>query len=295
MSDKIPVSVLIMTKNEEMNIRKCLESVKWADEIVMVDSASTDRTLEIAGEYTDRIYRYTWDKKWPKKIWSLEKPGFRNDWILMIDADERATEEFREEIAPVVSGEDSGCAGFIVRYHYWFLGRYIKYSDPVRKLILFRKSKARFESYDISGADAIEDLEVGHEHPVIDGKVGRVKAPILHEDTRPLYYYFDRHNRYSTWEAYLIHKGKYKEEEAAVKPGISGGWLNMRRLMKYVFLHLPLKPLVYFVYSYIFRLGLLDGYAGFMYNLCKVFYVFQIDIKLNELKLREKKSKYFPT
>jgi len=292
MSERIPVSVLIMTKNEEMNIRACLESVKWADEIIVVDSQSSDRTLKIVKEYTDKIYQYAWNGKNPKKNWSLEAPKFFHDWILMIDADERATIGFKAEIEKIVSDSANQYAGYLVRYHYRFLNKYIKFGDPVRKLIFFRKSRSRFESYDISGADTIKDLEVGHEHPVIDGAIGCARSPILHEDNRPLYYYFDRHNRYSTWEAYLIYKDRYgKNTPAKVEPKMLGSWLNARRLMKQAFLYLPFKPIVYFIYSYFFRLGFLDGYPGLCYNICKSVYAYQIGLKLRELKTSLKKSK----
>jgi hypothetical protein len=216
-------------------------------------------------------------------------PKFSNDWILMSDADERATPEFKQELEVIVNDDSNRFAGYLVRYHYLFLGKYIRFGDPVRKFILFRKSKARYEIYDMKGVEAIQPLEVGHEHPVIDGPLGLIKNPILHEDTRPLHYYFDRHSRYSTWEAYLIYNERYeKKSPAGIRPKISSGWLNARRFMKHVFLHMPFRPLAYFTYSYFFRLGFLDGYPGFAYNIRKAFYAFQIGIKLHELKLNNK-------
>lgn len=288
MPKKIPISVLIMTKDEELNIRQCLESVGWADEIVVVDSGSRDKTLDIVKKHTSQIYQYRWDGKHPKKAWSLKTPRFKNDWILMLDADERATAEFRNEIGPIVAKQEGRFSGYVVRYRYWFLDRYIRFGDPVKKLVLFKKSKACFESHDISGTQAIEALEVGHEHPIIDGDTGFMKNPLLHKDARPLYYYFDRHNRYSTWEAFLLSKGRYKEvSSTTIEPRATGGWLNLRRFFKYLFLHLPLKPLLYFFYSYVLRLGFLDGYAGLAYNICKSFYAFQIGLKAGEFKRKE--------
>lgn len=290
--NKIPVSALIMTKNEEVNIRQCLESVKWADDIAVVDSNSTDKTIDIVKEYTDKIYQYIWDKKWPKKNWSLEKPSFKNDWILMIDADEMVTPAFKKELEGIVLGNDSGCAGYIVNYHYYFLGRIIRFGDPVRKLILFRKSKTHFERYDIEGSDAIENLETAHEQPIVNGNISRMKSPIIHADMRPLYFYFDRHNRYSTWEAILIYKEKYKEKSRdVINAEATRNWLRTRRTLKYLFLHMPFKPLVYFVYSYFFRLGFLDGYPGFAYNVCKAFYAFQIGLKTYEYKIKKPDGK----
>ena len=269
--DKIPVSVLIMTKNEENNIRCCLESVKLADEVVIVDSDSTDKTLDIAREYTDRVIQYCWDGKNPKKRWSVDTPDFKYDWVCMIDADERATPDFMEELRGIVCSADQQSNGYLARYDYWFLGKMIKHGDPVRKVVIFRKSQTDFEGYDISGADCVESLEVGHEHPVVRGKIGYMKTRLLHEDKRALYFYFDRHNRYSSWEAHLIETQRYKQH-------------NLRRFMKKIFLRLPFKPLVYFIYGYFFRLGFLDGYPGFAYNVCKAFYAFQISLKVREMR-----------
>jgi len=290
MSQKVPISILIMTKNEELNISHCLESVKWADEIIVVDSHSTDKTLEITKRYTDKIYQYEWDGKQPKKSWSLEVPKFSNDWILMLDADERATLEFKQEIESVVSDKNNQFAAYTVRYHYWFLGKYIKFGDPVRKLVLFRKSKSHFEKYDISGVDSIQDLEIGHEHPIIDGIVSHAKNPLLHADMRTLHFYFDRHNHYSTWEAFLIYKDKYKTSQDTVQSKLGKDWTSSRRLLKRIFMLLPFKSFIYFVYAYIFRLGFLDGYAGLAYNVCKAFYAFQIGLKIREYKMKGKKT-----
>lgn len=292
MAKRAPVSVLVITKNEESNIRLCLESVKWAGEIVVVDSHSADRTVDIAGEYTGKVYQYTWDGKWPKKSWSLEVPEFSNDWILMIDADERATPEFREELGRIIADEDNGYSGYIVRYRYWFLGRHIRYGDPVRKVALFKKSRSHFEKFDLSGAEGTQSLETGHEHPIIDGRIGVMESHLIHDDKRPLYFYFDRHNHYSTWEALLIHRKMYRDPSSEIiRPILTGGnKISLRRFFKYIFLKLPFKPFIYFIYSYIFRLGFLDGYAGLVYNICKAFYVFQIGLKVHELKMRKRRG-----
>jgi len=251
MKNKVPVSVLIMSKNEEMNIRHCLESVKWAGEIVVVDSCSTDKTLEIVKEYTNKIYRYRWDGKWPKKSWSFEVPKFSYDWILMIDADERATLEFKKELESIVTEEDNEFSGYLVRYYYWFLGKYIKFGDPVKKLVLFRKSKSHFEKHDISGAEGIQDLEVGHEYPIVNGKIGHTKSPLLHLDMRSLYFYFDRHNRYSTWEAELLFRKTFGKNSGAEIRGKTGGSIiEFRRLLKNIFLHLTLSTHTFFVWDF---------------------------------------------
>jgi len=289
MEQKVPVSVLIMTRNEELNIRECLESFKWAAEIVIVDSHSTDKTIEIARQYTDKIYPYTWNGKNPKKSWSLENPQFSYDWVLMPDADERGTAGFKEELEKIVTDSNDRLAGYVIKYDYWFLGKYLRFGDPVRKMILFRKSKVKFEQFDVSKQEGVQDLEVGHEHPITNGKIGSMKNPLLHDDKRPLHFYLDRHNRYSTWEAGLLLQRSYSNETGdEVSGSLKGSSVQLRRFMKKIFLKLPFKPLIYFIYGYIFRLGFLDGYPGLCYNVCKSIYAYQIALKLHELKLRAK-------
>jgi len=288
MPQKVPVSVLLIVKNEEMNIRHCLESTKWADQVIVVDSQSTDKTVEIAKKYTRDIYQFVWDGKFYKKQWAFDHVKFSHDWILMIDADERVTEGFRNEIESIVADSSNAAAGYIVRYDYWFLGRFIKFGDPVRKIILFRKSKSSFEPFKVAGRESIKNikLETGHELPIIKGKIDFARKRMLHADQRPLYDYFDRHNRYSTWEAEHLFMKFHLQD--AIESNTVDSPVKLRRFFKNIFMRLPFKPFVYFFYGYIFRLGFLDGYPGLCYNVCKSIYAYQIALKFYELKLRAK-------
>src|SRR3989338_3796078 len=195
----------------------------------------------------------------------------------MIDADEVATPAFKEEVEKIVTDEKNPYSSYIVKYNYYFLGRYIRFGDPVKKLVLFRKSKTHFEKYDVSSSTQAEYLEIGHEHPIVDGRIGYIKTPILHHDNRTLYHYFDRHNRYSTWEAEVVFKNLYKDKKTLKVEGrAQGNLLEFRRLLKNIFLYMPFKTIIYFFYSYILRLGFLDGYPGLCYNICKSIYAYQI-------------------
>lgn len=288
MSQKVPVSVLIIVKNEELNIRQCLESVKWAEQVIIVDSQSTDKTIEIAKAYTNDVYQFIWDGKSYKKQWSLDHVKLSHDWILMIDADERVTEEFKNEVESIVIDHNSTIAGYIVRYDNLFLGRFLKFGDPMRKIILFRKSKSYYESFKVADRESIKSMkfETGHELPIIEGKINFAQKRMLHADQRPLYDYFDRHNRYSTWEAEMLFMKSYLKDRIESNPTESP--VRSRRILKNIFLRLPFKPFIYFFYAYIFRLGFLDGYPGLCFNVCKSIYAYQIVLKLHELKLRAK-------
>src|SRR5258705_4648171 len=123
----VPVSVLIPTKNEEKNIVKCLDSVSWADEVYVIDSHSADRTAEIACEIGATVVEFTWDGKGPRKFnWALEHVPWRNEWVMVVDADEEVSAPLREEIVDVIR-DPSGNAGFLIPYHYYFLGRLLRY------------------------------------------------------------------------------------------------------------------------------------------------------------------------
>jgi len=290
MQEKIPVSVLIRTKNEEANIFDCLESVKWAQEIIIVDSYSQDKTLTIAANYTDKIYQYDYNPDLPKTGWSLETPRFSFDWILAIDADERVTAEFRDELDLIVNSSGNNYAGYYVRFNYWFLGKFLKFGDPVKKVILFKKSKSHFEKFNTSNNEASAYLECGHENLIVEGKIAYAKNRIVHVDQRSLHFYFDRHNRYSTWEADLISNKLYIKRIGG-QAKLGGNLLELRRLIKEIFLTLPFKPMFYFIYAYIFRLGFMDGYPGLCYNLCKAIYAYQIGLKVHETKIRKMNNK----
>lgn len=289
----IPVSVLVITKDEERNIRSCLESVKWADEIIVVDSQSADGTVAIAKEYTDKIYLYSQDIVCRKRGWALEKASFSNDWVLMIDADEQATEAFREELREIVLNEEK-FAGYQVRYKYSFLGREIRFGDPVLKTVLFRRSRSQVETLQLPERINAPLIETAHEQPVVDGKIGRMRSFLVHEDKRPLHYCFARHNDYSTLEASMLLRDNPKEafyDEILSERGVT--YQKTRRMAKHIFLRMPLKPLIYFLYSYILRLGFLDGYAGLVYNLCKAIYAFQIEVKLYEFERGRRVEKHW--
>ena len=285
---KVPISVIVTTKNEEKNIRQCLESIMWADEIFIVDSQSEDATLDIAGEYTDKIYQFHCDGRLPKKKnWALRNMPFSYDWVLLLDADEIAPQSLEDEVRELLKN-NRGCSAFVSRFDCYFLGKPIKHGDPTRKLVFFKHNKASYEELDDFGLEGRADVEV-HEHQIIDGKIGFLKSRIMHNDRKNLFHYFNRHNRYSSWEAHLIYKNRYNEDSSKnIAAKTSGSWLNTRRLMKNIFLKLPFKPLIYFIYGYFIRLGFLDGYPGFAYNMCKAFYAFQISLKVRELKKGQK-------
>ncbi len=188
----VPISVLIPTRNEAKNIVKCLESVSWADEVYVVDSNSTDSTPDLAKSRGAQVVDFSWDPNGPrKKNWALEHLPWTHEWVLMVDADEEVTPSLQREIATAVR-EPSQYAGFLVPYNFYFLGRLLRYGAPLRKLILFKHSLARFEQMTVPEVTGY-DVEL-HEHPLVRGRVGKLRSPMIHNDFEDLHHHFQRHN-----------------------------------------------------------------------------------------------------
>ncbi len=281
MSSPVPISVLIAVRNEAHNLPRCLEPLQgWADEIVVVDSQSTDGTVEIAEAAGATVLQFHYTGGWPKKRqWALDTHDFRNDWILLLDADEILLKPIQEEIASAIRRSDYD--GYWLRFQLHFLGRQLKHGGfDLWKLFLFRKGKGRYERR-IEGEQTpnMADIEV-HEHVVVDGKVGRLRHPIRHENWNSLYRYIEKHNEYSEWEARVYLEGHHGE----VQPHFWGTQAERRRWLKARLVRVPGFPLLTFFYHYVFRLGFLDGRPGLIYCTLKGVQRFHAKAKWYELR-----------
>lgn len=289
---KVPISVLIPTRNEEANIAKCLDSIEWADEIFVVDSNSEDRTIEISQRYTENVINFTWNGQYPrKKNWALDNLPFSHEWVLIVDADEEVTPELEQEIARIVEGESEYDA-YMIRYNYYFLRKLLKHGDPLWKCVLFKHQHTHFERMntpDVTGYD----VEV-HEHPVIHGRLGYLNGRMIHRDFEDIHHYFDRHNVYSDWEVAIQSYRMIERKNKELKPGLVGSHIQRRRFFKELFFRIPFKPVLFFIYAYFFRLGFLDGKAGFIYNALKAIYWFEVNVKLYEHKLQQRDTRSSP-
>ncbi len=279
------VSILIPARNEEKNIEKCLRTVTWSDDIWVIDSNSADRTVEIAEKMGARVVQFNWCKKGlRKKNWALQNIAWKNDWVLIVDADEEVPCALAEEIRDVCATTKNG--GFLIRYDYYFLGRPLRHGDPLWKLILIRHSLARYEIVDVPDVTGY-DVEL-HEQPIVAGEVGHLREKMIHRDNDDLHHFLARHNIYSDWEALL--RTKYRELDGGeIMPRLFGSASERRRWLKRLFMRLPGKALIYFAYSYIVRLGFLDGRPGLIFNVLKACYWYQVAVKEYEIRLSQGK------
>jgi glycosyltransferase involved in cell wall biosynthesis len=270
----VPVSVLVPTLDEELNLPDCLDSVAWADEVFVVDSYSRDHTVEIARGRGAHVVQHPFESYSRQKNWALDTLPFRNEWVLIVDADERVTPELRREIASILPKAD--CAGYYLNRRVVFLGRWIRHAGwyPNWNLRLFRHQLGRYDGREV------------HEHVVIKGPVGYLRNDLLHLDRRGLEAFVARHNRYSTLEAAARFKAECDAPDRARLPvGPLASPVQRKRFVRErVWPRVPAKPLALFVYMYVLRRGFLDGRAGLALCVFHAFQEFMVGLKLAELR-----------
>lgn len=270
---KIQASVLVQTKNEAASIEKCLAALGDFDEIIVVDSNSTDRTAELARACGATVVNFTWDGKFPqKKQWQLESMPTRHPWILFLDADEFPSVELLKEIAAIVSDPSEHRVAFDVPISYHFAGRELRHGHRVVKRTLLKRDFNHYEDTGLMKLPVMTELEV-HYQPEAAGEVGRTTGLLSHHDLDPVRTWFDRHNKYSDWEAY-IHADPAMRRTVRSSKSRQGQRFDL----------VPLKPLAFWIYSYVVRRGFLDGRAGFDYAVALAGYYWQIGLKTRELK-----------
>src|SRR5438093_8429885 len=198
---RVPLSVLVPVKNEAANLRDCLAGVSFAEEIVVVDSASTDATQAIAEESGARVVQFGWNGKFPrKKNWALENVRWQHEWVLIVDADERITSELEREIRRAIRRTDVD--GFYLNRRFWFLGGWINHCGyfPSWNLRLFRHRLGRYEEIGIDDNLLSGDNEV-HEHLLLNGRTEYLFSPMEHYAFPDIATFVEKHDRYSSWEA----------------------------------------------------------------------------------------------
>ena len=294
-STPVPVTVLIAAKNEEANLARCLAALGQAARVILLDSHSTDRSAEIARDWGCEVVQFNYAGGYPKKRqWALETLEIANDWVLLLDADEVVPDALWSELKEAIQRADLPDA-FLITKGFHFLGRRFRFGGFSQSaVLLFRRGKARFEELLQDPANA-QDMEV-HERLVVDGRVGRLETPLIHEDFKGLKAYLDRHNQYSTWEARLrshyLHEGRYGQ--STIRPRLFGNAQERRRFLKLIAVRVPCEPLCWFLYHYLFRLGFLEGRRGWIASHIRASYIAQVRAKCFELDLATQRQSARP-
>jgi glycosyltransferase involved in cell wall biosynthesis len=280
--NKIPITVLIPTKNEERNIRPCLNPlIGWADQIIVVDSNSKDDTIKIVKSFSEiETVKFIYNGGWPKKRqWALDNLNIRNEWVLLLDVDEILLPGVKNEIGSLI--EENRHDGFYIFLQVEFLGKALQYSHPgLYKLSLFRKGYGNFERRIEDQDESMADMEI-HEHILVNGKVGKLKNPILHRNLNSIHRYIEKHNEYSSWESSVLLFG----QSTQISPSLFGNQAQRRRWLKKNFTRSTFAPLLYFFYLYILKLGFLDGKSGFYYLIFKAIQMYHVKAKIYEIEI----------
>jgi glycosyltransferase involved in cell wall biosynthesis len=269
------VSVLILTLNEELNLPGCLESVAWSDDIVVFDSFSSDRTVEIAKAAGTRVVNHKFDNYAAQRNAALTEVMYKYPWVLMVDADERITPETRVEIEQITSKETNTTL-WRIRRKDMFQGQWLKRSNgyPTWFGRLFRLGGVWVER------------EINEEYHT-DGQVGYLKTHLIHYPfNKGINFWIERHNRYSSMEAAaLVRETKTKLD---LRDLFSADPTMRRKSLKQLAYRLPFRPFIVFCYWYLFRFGFIDGIPGLTYCRLRAIYEYMIDLKVKELRRRKR-------
>lgn len=263
----LPITILILTKNEAVNLPHCLGSVVgWAEAVFVLDSGSTDQTVTLARAAGATVFHRDFDNYSAQRNHAVEALPIKTEWVLFMDADEQLDHNSRAEIDSVVN-QPKALNGYFLTLKFVFMDRWIRHGgyDECSKLVLFRKSSLI----------AIErDMD---ELVIIDGPSGKLKHAIIHNDRKPVQFWYEKHARYAQFQVADLLKS---DQEKTLRWADAHTKRDKKRWVKeQIWWRIPvlLRPVLYFIYRYFIQLGFLDGKAGFIYHFSHAFiYQFMI-------------------
>ncbi len=275
---KPQITTIIFTLNEEIHLTACLESLAWCTDIIVVDSFSTDDTERICRTAGVRFYQNAFKGFGSQRNWALERCSPENTWILILDADERVPEVLAEELAGIAGNNPADVAAYRVRRRFYIWGRWLKYSS------LYPTWVVRFIH-----RDRVRYINRGHaETQEVKGEIRDLKNDLIDENIKGIDEWFERQNRYSRKDA--EYELQCESQPLQIRNLIAREPLIRRVALKRLALRLPARSLIYFLYSYFWRRGFLDGKDGFVFCLMKAVYQQMIVIKKYDLRKRRKKA-----
>jgi glycosyltransferase involved in cell wall biosynthesis len=273
------ISALILTYNEEANVERCVQSLaEWTDEIIVIDSFSTDRTLEICRKYTDRIYQHAFENHGRQVNWALDTVPMAGEWVIQLDADEMILPELAAELVVLLPRLGPDVTGVYAKRRVYFMGRWIKHGDyyPMWLLRIFRRGKARNEEFE-------EDRVV-----LLEGRAVRARHDFVDYNRRGLSLWVDKHNLWSVNEMRDTLEIGVDSDQPAIAPNLFGDQDQRRRWLKknfYARCPLFVRAFGYFGYRYVVRLGFLDGVEGLIFHFLQgCWYRFLVDAKIYEAR-----------
>jgi glycosyltransferase involved in cell wall biosynthesis len=278
----LPVSVIIPVRNEERNLRRCLESLSGAGEVYVIDSQSTDGSAEIARTCGSRVIQFYYRGGWPKKRqWALDMLPLQYEWVLLMDADEALTPALAAEIKDAI--RNPNVEGYYIGLDMFFLGRRLRHCGAsFYKLSLFRHGRGGFECRAQNQDGSMCDMEV-HEHVMVNGPTKKLKERLVHRNVESLSRYIQKHNDYSNWEAQVWRESGRGRPELQAR--LFGTQAERRRWIRKKLFGLPGSSLLFIFYKYVLCLGFLDGVPGLIYCGMQGIQFFQIKAKIYEAKM----------
>lgn len=271
------VSVLILTLDEEANLPRCLESVAWSDDIVVLDSGSTDRTVDIARAAGARVFVRQFDDWASHQNWAVENISFKHPWVYYSDADEVVTKDLKAELVEIAGRATGSEVAYRVRFRNMFMSRWIKHASlyPTWVMRFFRPDKVRWR-------------RLVNPTVEVDGPMGYLASHFEHYSfSKGLNAWFDKHNRYS-WHEAIEARRRLESGRVSWKKLFERDHAERRRALKELSFALPFRPSCRFVYMYFIRGGFLDGYPGYTYCRLLAIYEYLIVLKMRELTIRER-------
>lgn len=272
------LTVIALTHNEEANIAQALDSVMgWADEVHIVDSLSTDRTVEVARRYGAHVAQNKFVDFAKQRNYALQKLPIRSEWVFFLDADEWLPDALKQEISALIATNPPE-NGFYVKWRLIWMGRWIRRGYyPTWILRLFRYGKARCEDRSVN------------EHLIVDGSTGRLRNDFIHENRKGVTDWIAKHNRYATTESQELFNTRTAVDYREIDARLFGNQAQRKRWIRYaIWNRLPplIRPFFYFFYRYILAGGFLDGREAFAYHFLQaLWFPMLIDIKYLELKM----------
>ena len=267
-------------KNEAANLPRCLNSVRWASELFVIDSRSTDGSQAIAESYGANVVQFLFNGTWPKKKnWALENLPFSHEWVFILDADEVLPPEAKREIETIVTRANDGHTGYWINRRFMFMGRWLRHAYyPNWNLRLFKHRVGRYEKLTEAATES-GDNEV-HEHVLVEGTTGHLTCEMDHYAFPSVEIFVEKHNRYSNWEARVAMDRFVKRASNDLQKEEVG----LRRALKRVSHRLPFRPLLRFLYVYLWQRGFLDGVEGYHFARLHGFYEFLCVLKTRECR-----------